>query len=523
MDKTQKVAGLALNGDISKDDLVESIIGKINPPQINPASSTGYPAQYGKTADGTPVFCSGMNVWEELAKLEDVPYSINDLSDGTIAVRKFNADTDGDAPPNSAPPSNAVTAHYPVPCLWYHGGDVWFVYAISTSTVGGVPYYTYTSVQLTNEQDISGKENTSNKVTVLSAQSTNAQYPSAKCVYDAVSSVDPPLLVQIEYDENLGQYASDKTTQEIAAKFPNVTFVLETVTCLTGYCEPSNHIYTIYVLGLFNGYDPMVSAYSGRRNGSTDKLVFTQTGRVFNSAYAEKWSNRVSVLNAQSTEYTYPNAKCVYDALALKANTSAIPKRTSQLANDSGFLTAHQDISGKMDLAPEVSSTGGQLAQPPGQLYRGTGNDVYLKTGAQGSSTDNIRLVAYDDLKVFMVNLTMNTYHGRPSSYNDAYYNADKTIDEIKAAVLAGKEVIFRADYVTYVNSYQDYILDHTYLYFTLSRTIIPEPGAYGFDPSTICAYCITFGTVEENFAYSVLHLHWIGNEWRASKVSEQA
>lgn len=41
--------------------------------------------------------------------------------------------------------------------------------------------------------------------------------------------------------------------------------------------------------------------------------------------------------------------KAVQAALAAKADTSAIPTKTSQLTNDSGFLTAHQDISGKQD------------------------------------------------------------------------------------------------------------------------------------------------------------------------------
>lgn len=35
--------------------------------------------------------------------------------------------------------------------------------------------------------DVSGKENTSNKVTSLSAQSTDTQYPSAKATYDAIN------------------------------------------------------------------------------------------------------------------------------------------------------------------------------------------------------------------------------------------------------------------------------------------------------------------------------------------------
>lgn len=38
--------------------------------------------------------------------------------------------------------------------------------------------------------DISGKENTSNKVTSLSSSSTDTQYPSAKCVYDMIGDIE---------------------------------------------------------------------------------------------------------------------------------------------------------------------------------------------------------------------------------------------------------------------------------------------------------------------------------------------
>ena len=44
------------------------------------------------------------------------------------------------------------------------------------------------SQYLTHHQDISGKENSSNKVTSISSSSTNTQYPSAKCVYDAINN-----------------------------------------------------------------------------------------------------------------------------------------------------------------------------------------------------------------------------------------------------------------------------------------------------------------------------------------------
>lgn len=38
--------------------------------------------------------------------------------------------------------------------------------------------------------DVSGKENTTNKVTSLSSSSTDTQYPSAKCVYDLIGDVE---------------------------------------------------------------------------------------------------------------------------------------------------------------------------------------------------------------------------------------------------------------------------------------------------------------------------------------------
>ena len=37
---------------------------------------------------------------------------------------------------------------------------------------------------------LSGKEDNTNKVTSLSAQSTDTQYPSAKCVYDLIGGLD---------------------------------------------------------------------------------------------------------------------------------------------------------------------------------------------------------------------------------------------------------------------------------------------------------------------------------------------
>ena len=149
VDASRRVAGLPLSANISKEALTESIIGKINPSSVDPDAALGYIAQYGRTIDGDPVFCREANQWEELAKASDIPVILSQLEDGSYAVRKYAA--------SSAPPTQASTAAYTVPCLWYYDGNVWYVYADTTSVVSSIVYHTYSSVKLTDGQDISGK------------------------------------------------------------------------------------------------------------------------------------------------------------------------------------------------------------------------------------------------------------------------------------------------------------------------------------------------------------------------------
>lgn len=49
-----------------------------------------------------------------------------------------------------------------------------------------VSAFTNDAGYLTSHQDVSGKEDKTNKVTSISSSSTDTQYPSAKCVYDAI-------------------------------------------------------------------------------------------------------------------------------------------------------------------------------------------------------------------------------------------------------------------------------------------------------------------------------------------------
>ena len=59
-----------------------------------------------------------------------------------------------------------------------------------------------------------------------------------------------------------------------------------------------------------------------------------------------------------------------YDEIAYRSD---VPTKTSDLTNDSGFLTAHQDISGKMDKTYEVYDAESIAEVPTGQLFTGQG------------------------------------------------------------------------------------------------------------------------------------------------------
>ena len=79
VDKTTCVAGVALNSGVTAGDLAEGLADTINPPSVTIGVTRGYPAQYGKTVEGAPVFCTGLNSWKTLAKTEDIPTKISEL------------------------------------------------------------------------------------------------------------------------------------------------------------------------------------------------------------------------------------------------------------------------------------------------------------------------------------------------------------------------------------------------------------------------------------------------------------
>ena len=107
-------------------------------------------------------------------------------------------------------------------------------------------------------QDITGKENSSNKVTSLSSESTDTQYPSAKLVYD--------------------ELATKADADDIPTKTSDLT-----------------------------------------NDGDGTNAFLTQHQDISGK---ENSSNKVTSISAESTDAQYPSAKLVYDQLALKANSA---------------------------------------------------------------------------------------------------------------------------------------------------------------------------------------------------------
>lgn len=121
-------------------------------------------------------------------------------------------------------------------------------------------YYTKAEIDnkryLTEHQDISGKENTSNKVTSISDQSTDDQYPTAKCVYDAIESAIASQATDLSSATVTLSVSS--FTYDGTSKVPSVTSVVldgQTLTSGTDYAVVSSPAtnagsYTLTVNGI---------------------------------------------------------------------------------------------------------------------------------------------------------------------------------------------------------------------------------------------------------------------------------
>ena len=152
----------------------------------------------------------------------------------------------------------------------------------------------------------------SNLVTSISASSTDTQYPSAKCVYDALQNAGRGI-THLTVDSNIWQL-------DEGVYMPPLNGYL--------YYDPNDNTKRINIIyeGLLvidkSVADTVKYAlYMGKRiaTGTIDMLMGIST---IEAVQCQTTSNLVTSMSSSSTDTQYPSAKCVYDALQNAGGTT---------------------------------------------------------------------------------------------------------------------------------------------------------------------------------------------------------
>lgn len=161
---------------------------------------------------------------------------------------------------------------------------------VSASAIPSSNEYTALEAALAEVEDVieglPAKEDKANKVTELSADSTDREYPSAKCVYDAISGIQP-----ITVDDTLSHTSTNPVQNKV----------------------------------IYQQFDELAQGLPN----------------LF-----EALTNKVTEITEDSTDTEYPSAKCVYDLLVLLQNYIDI-ELAKKLNLAGGAMTGVLNMGGK--------------------------------------------------------------------------------------------------------------------------------------------------------------------------------
>lgn len=227
-------------------------------------------------------------------------------------------------------------------------------------------YYTKTEIDnkgyLTQHQDISGKEDTSNKVVSISAQSTDNQYPTAKCVYDAIESAIASQATDLS--SATVTLSTSSFTYDGTSKVPSVTSVIldgQTLTSGTDYAVVSSPAtnagaYTLTVNGI-GSYSGTVTA-----NWTINKAQATISGADSISV--------VGIGESESETYTTTGD----GALSFSISDSSV----ATISNSGGQVTVTSVAAGSTTLTVTVAD---------GTNYTGTSKTVTVAVTEASANT----------------------------------------------------------------------------------------------------------------------------------------
>jgi len=148
---------------------------------------------------------------------------------------------------------------------------------------------------------LNAKENISNKVIALSSESTDDQYPSAKCVYDSISAI-----TTLSFE-----VAQSKPTENIKT---NVIYLIPAASSATGNVY-EEWIYVNNAWELIGSTQIDLSNYYTKTQ--VDNLIPDVSGK-------ENVSNKVTSYNSSVTDSQYFSARCIYNATANKPSYNAV-------------------------------------------------------------------------------------------------------------------------------------------------------------------------------------------------------
>lgn len=238
---------------------------------------------------------------------------------------------------------------------------------------------------------LASKENVSNKVTSVSGSSTDAQYPSAKLVYDQLATKQPSLGFTAENFSN--KSTSVATDGASDTKYPSAKAVKDYTDGLVvglldyrGVFDASVNTYPSSggsgTAGAVLKGDMWVISVAGTLGSVAiqigDSIIANvdtpaQTSANWNSlnsniSYApEDSANKVTSISGSSTNIQYPSAKLVYDQLVLKQN--AISLTTTGSSGAATLIGATLNI-------PQYSGNPGTVTSVAALTLGTTGTDL---------------------------------------------------------------------------------------------------------------------------------------------------
>ena len=225
--------------------------------------------------------------------------------------------------------------------------------------------------------NIDNKEDTSNKVSSWSSTTNDTHYPSEKLVKDSLDE-------KADASHTHGNLTSDGKVGTTRSRFV-VTTEGGALTTTSNYTTSSmakvGHTHVQTDITDF----PTIPAAS-----STTPSADTINGSV---GTGSTWAK---------ADHTHPQSSIYSDASHThgKADITdfpTIPTKTSDLSNDSGFLTSHQDISGKIDTAGTGLSKSGTTLNHSNSITAQTTNVFKkFKYDAQGHITGTANVTSAD-------------------------------------------------------------------------------------------------------------------------------